>query len=168
LDFKPGKARWRLAAGFLMLKNLQRNVILWIQARTGLRAGFFVWLAIGGATAAMAFVFLCVAGYAWLCAELGPVFSGLAMAGTFLFIAVVAATASAIIRRRTKRQATLERAATRARMTTALIDPKVLRAGLRAGRSFGWQRVTVLVLLGFLAAQWARESRGGNGSDPAI
>ena len=47
-----------------MLKSLQQNIILWIQAKTGLTAGFFAWLAVAGAAAAMAFVFLCVAGYA--------------------------------------------------------------------------------------------------------
>ena len=150
-----------------MLKNLQQNVILWIQAKTGLTAGFFAWLAVAGAAAAMAFVFLCVAGYAWLSAELGAVFGGLVMTGVFLLIAVVAAAASAIMRRRTKQRALLERAATRAPATTALIDPKVLNIALRAGRTFGWQRVVTLALLGFLAAQLARETRGGHTRDLA-
>jgi hypothetical protein len=151
-----------------MLKNLQQNIILWIQAKTGLTAGFFVWSAVAGGAAAMAFVFPCVAGYAWLSAELGAVFGGLAMAGVFLFIAIVAAAASAIMRRRTKRRAILERAATRAATTTALIDPKVLKVALQTGRTFGWQRVAALALLGFLAAQWAREARGRQGRDLAL
>ena len=150
-----------------MLKNLQQNVILWIQAKTGLTTGFFAWLAVAGAAAAMAFVFLCVAGYAWLSAELDAVFGGLVMTGVFLLIAVVAAAASAIMRRRTKQRALLERAATRAPATSALIDPKVLNIALRAGRTFGWQRVVTLALLGFLAAQLARETRGGHTRDLA-
>ena len=150
-----------------MLKNLQQNVILWIQAKTGLTTGFFAWLAVAGAAAAMAFAFLCVAGYAWLSAELGAVFGGLVMTGVFLLIAVVAAAASAIMRRRTKQRALLERAATRAPATSALIDPKVLNIAMRAGRTFGWQRVVTLALLGFLAAQLARETRGGHTRDLA-
>jgi hypothetical protein len=146
-----------------MLKNLRQNIILWIQAMTGLTAGFFVWLAVAGCAAGMACVFLCVAGYVWLSTELGAVFGGLAMAGVFLFIAIVAAAASVIMQRRTKRQAILERAAMRASMTTALIDPKVLMVALQTGRTFGWQRVAALALLGFLAAQWAREARGRQG-----
>jgi hypothetical protein len=120
-----------------MLKNLQNNIVLWIQSRTGLSGGFLISLAVAGCAALLAFFFLCVTGYAWLSIQLGPVFGGLAMAGVFLLIAVVGAAASAVTRARTRQRAIVERAA-RARGTTALIDPKVLSVAMQAGRALGW------------------------------
>ena len=149
-----------------MLKNLQNNIVLWVQAKTGLSGGFLISLAVAGGAALLAFIFLCVTGYAWLSIQLGPVFGGLAMAGVFLLIAVVGAAASALARDRTRQRATLERAA-RAQGTRALIDPKVLSVAMQAGRALGWQRLIPLALLGFLAAQWVQEraARGHTRSD---
>jgi hypothetical protein len=143
-----------------MPKNLQNNIILWVQAKTGLSVGFLVSLGFAGGAAALAFIFLCVAGYAWLSIQLGPVFGGLAMAGVFLLIAVIGAAASGLARDRTRQRAIMERAA-RAQ-GTAVIDPKVLSVAIQAGRALGWQRLIPLALLGFLAAQWVQEARGGD------
>ena len=66
-----------------MLKNLQNNIILWVQAKTGLSVGFLISLGFAGGAVALTLIFLCVAGYAWLSIQLGPVFGGLAMAGVF-------------------------------------------------------------------------------------
>jgi hypothetical protein len=149
-----------------MFENLQHNVILWIQARTGLSAGFMISLAVAGGAAVFGFVFLCVTGYAWLSIRLGPVFGGLATAGVFLLIAIIGAAASALARRQTRQRAILEQAA-RTRRTTALIDPKVLRVAMQAGRALGSQRLIPLALLGFLAAQWVQEARRDT-PDPVI
>ena len=150
-----------------MLKNLQNNIVLWVQAKTGLSGGFLVSLAVAGGAALLAFIFLSVTGYAWLSIQLGPVFGGLATAGVFLLIAVVGADASALTRDRTRQRATLERAA-RAQGTTALIDPKVLSVAMQAGRALGWQRLIPLALLGFLAAQWMQEARREDRPDRSI
>jgi hypothetical protein len=141
-----------------MLKNLQNNIVLWVQAKTGLSGGFVVSLAVAGGAALLTFVFLCVTGYAWLSIQLGPVFGGLAIAGVFLLIAVIGAAASALARDRTRQRAIVELAA-RAQRTTALIDPRVLSVAMQAGRALGWQRLIPLALLGFLATQWVREAR---------
>jgi hypothetical protein len=118
-----------------MLKNLQNNIVLWVQAKTGLSGGFVVSLAVACGAALLTFVFLCVTGYAWLSIQLGPVCGGLAMAGLFLLIAVIGAAASALSRRQTRQRAIVERAA-RAQGTRALIDPKVLSVAMQAGRAF--------------------------------
>jgi hypothetical protein len=144
-----------------MLKNLQNSIVLWVQAKTGLSGGFIVSLAVAGGAATMTFVCLCVAAYAWLSIQLGPIFGGLAMAGVFLLIAVVGAAASALARDRTRQRAIVERAA-RTQGTTALIDPKILSVAMQAGRALGWQRLIPLALLGFLAAQWVQKARGGD------
>ena len=94
-----------------MLENLQNNIVLWLKAKTGLSVGFVISLAVAGGAALMAFIFLCVTGYAWLSIQLGPVFGGLTVAGVFLLIAVMGAAASALARGQTRQRAILERAA---------------------------------------------------------
>jgi hypothetical protein len=150
-----------------MLKNLQNNIILSVQAKTGLSVLFLISLSVAGGAAALAFIFMCVTGYAWLSIQLGPVFGGLAMAGVFLLMAVVGAAASALARDRTRQRAVLERAA-RAQGTRALIDPKVLSVAMQAGRALGWRRLIPLALLGFLAAQWVQEARREDAPDRTI
>ena len=150
-----------------MLKNLQNNIVLWAQAKTGLSGSLLISLTVAGGAALLAFIFLCVTGYAWLSIQLGPIFGGLAMAGVFLLIAVVGAAASALARDRTRQRAIVQRAA-RAQGTRALIDPKVLSVAMQAGRALGWQRLIPLALLGFLAAQWVREARREDVPDRTI
>jgi hypothetical protein len=141
-----------------MLKNLQNHIVLWIQSRTGLSGGFLISLAVAGCAALLAFIFLSVTGYVWLCIQLGPVFGGLTTAGVFLLIAVVGAVASALARDGIRQLAILERAA-RAQRATALFDPRVLSVAMQAGRALGWQRLIPLALLGILATQWVKEAR---------
>src|SRR4029077_2310127 len=94
-----------------MLKNLQNNIVLWVQAKTGLSGGFLISLAVAAGAALLTFVFLCVTGYAWLSFKLGPICGGLAMAALSLLIAVIGAAASALSRRQTRQRAIVERAA---------------------------------------------------------
>src|ERR1700728_2433910 len=141
-----------------MLKNWMRDIALAIQARSGLTAGFFVWLAVVAFASLTAFAFLCVAAYVWAALQLGAVFAGLAMAGVFILIALIAAAACAVSRRRAKERAILQRAA-RAQGASWLLDPKLLGAAMQAGRTLGWQRIVPVALLGLLAAQFLRERR---------
>jgi len=57
-----------------------------------------------------------------------------------------------------KRRAILERAA-HSHGGSWLLDPKLLATAVSLGRSLGWQRLLPVALLGFMAAQWAREYR---------
>jgi len=141
-----------------MIKSLMREAKLAFEARSGLTPGLFVWFAVAALATVTAFAFFCVAGYAWLAREFGDVFGGLIAAGFFLVIALLALLIAVSVRRRTKQRAMLERAAN-ARGGSWLLDPKILATALQAGRSLGWQRLVPIVLLGFLAAQWAREYR---------
>lgn len=150
-----------------MLKNLQNSIFLWVQAQTGLSVGFMISMTVACGAALLTFVFLCVTGYAWLSIQVGTVFGGLAMAGIFVLIAVVGAAATAVSRRQTRQKAILKRAA-QTQGARALIDPKVLNAAMQAGRTFGWQRLIPLVLLGFLATQWVQEARRRDTSDRII
>jgi len=141
-----------------MIKGLMREVTLTIQSKTGATPAVFVWLALMAIAAVTAFAFLCVAAYAWLATWFGSVFAGLIVAGFFILVAAFAAMLSAMTRRRARERAILERAA-RAHAGSWLLDPKLLASALQIGRSLGWQRILPVVLLGFVAAQWAREHR---------
>jgi hypothetical protein len=140
-----------------MFKNWMHDFALGIQARSGLTAGFFVWLAIMLFAALTAFAFLCVAAYDWLSLQWGAVYAALTMAGIFIFIALIGALVSAMSRRRARERAILERAARAHGASSWLLDPKILGVALQAGRSLGWQRIIPVALLAFLAAQWVRE-----------
>ena len=142
-----------------MLKNFMRDIALSIQAKSGVTPSLFVWLAIVVLALITAFAFLCVAGYTWVALQLGNVFAALAMAGVFLVIALIAVTAAAVARRSAKERAILERAARAQASRSWLLDPQVMGVAMQAGRSLGWERIIPIALLGFLAAQWLRESR---------
>ena len=90
-----------------MLKNWLHDIALSAQAKSGVTPLLFVWFAIVALALLTGFAFLCVAGYTWLSLQLGAVFAGLAMAGIFLLIALIAATAAAVSRRSPRQPAIL-------------------------------------------------------------
>jgi hypothetical protein len=141
-----------------MFKGLMREVTLSIQSKTGVTSAVFVWFAIAAIAAPTAFAFLCVAAYVWLSTLFGSVFAGLIVAGFFIVVAAIAALLGMLARRRARERAILERAA-RAHAGSWLLDPKILASAMQIGRSIGWQRLVPIAVLGFMAAQWAREAR---------
>lgn len=147
-----------------MLKSLVHDITLAVQARSGLNAGLFVWLALIALASLTAFAFLCVAAYVWLVLQFGTIFAALIMAGVFILIAIIGAIVFAISRRRARERAILERAA-RARGSSWLFDPKILGVAVQAGRALGWERIVPVALLGLLAAQWARDGRERKADD---
>jgi len=149
-----------------MLKSWMRDIALAMQARSGLTAGFFVWLTIIVLAALTAFAFLCVAAYDWLSLQLGSIYAALAIAGFFILVALIGAVVAAMTRRRARERAILERAARAQSASSWLLDPKIFGAALQAGSTLGWQRIIPVALLAFLAAQWLRE-RGEQKSDDA-
>jgi membrane protein implicated in regulation of membrane protease activity len=141
-----------------MFAYLQGTLSLWLREKTGLTVNFLVLLCIAGIALVGAFIFLCVSGYAWAASQLGPVFGGLAAAGVFLAIAACCLVVAGWSRSNARRRATLERAA-QSRNASALLDPKLLRVAVEAGRHVGWQRLVPIIALGFLATQSAQEWR---------
>ena len=149
-----------------MLKGLMHEITLAVRSKSGVTPAFFFWIAIVTLAALAAFAFLCVAGYEWLAVQLGNVPAALIMAGIFALIAAVGMVICVLARRRARERAILERAA-RARAPSWLLDPRLLAAGIQAGRALGWQRIVPVVLLAFMAAQWAREHREPGQRDSA-
>ena len=142
-----------------MLKNFTRDITLSIQARNGMSPAVLVWTAVIVLAAFTAFVFLCVAAYAWLALRFDNVIAGLIMAGVFVVVAVIAALIAALVRQRVRERAILARAA-RAHSPSWLLDPRLLGIAVEAGRSIGWQRIVPVAVLVFIAAQWMQEARG--------
>jgi hypothetical protein len=147
-----------------MLKNWLRDLRLAIQAKSGATTGVLIGLAVVAVAAIFAFVFLCVAAFEWLSLLVGSIFAGLIMAGIFLVIALFGLSVSALLRKRARERAILERAA-RAHSPSWLLDPRLLATAVQVGRQIGWQRVIPVALLGFMAAQWTREHRGQGQAD---
>jgi hypothetical protein len=117
-----------------MLKNWIRDLLLSMQAKSGVTPNVLIWLAVVALSLLTVFVFLCVTGYVWFSIQFGVVFGGLA-----------------ILERAARAQASAS--------SSWLLDPRLLNVAMQAGRSLGWQRLIPIALLGFLAAQWVRESR---------
>jgi hypothetical protein len=141
-----------------MLANFQHNASVWLKEKTGFTAAFFTFGGIALVATLISLIFLCVSGYAWAAAELGPVFGGLVSAGVFLAIAGCCFVVAAWSRTRVRHQAALERA-NRSQGAFLLVNPKTLQVVMQAGRLIGWQRLFLIALLGFLATQFAREQK---------
>jgi hypothetical protein len=135
--------------------------MLAIQAKSGASPAVFIWLIVAALAAILALPFFCVAAFVWLEGLFGGIYAGLIVAGFFLVVALFAALFAAMARRSARQRAILERAA-RARAGSWLLDPKILAVAVETGRKLGWQRLVPVALLGFMAAQWAREHREQN------
>jgi hypothetical protein len=149
-----------------MIKNWLRDLALAVQSRSGITAGLVIWVFVAAFALSTAFVFLCVAAYAWLSQAFGGIYAGLIVAGFFILVALIASIAGAVTRRRARERAILQRAARAQASSSWLLDPKILATAMQAGRAIGWQRIVPLALLGFLAAQWVRD-RGQAPADEA-
>jgi hypothetical protein len=141
-----------------MLKNWMRDITLAVQARSGVSPAVVAWVAVVAVAAATAFIFLCVAAYDWLALQTSSVIAGLIMAGIFVLIALIGLVVCALLRKRARARAILERTA-RAHAPSWLLDPRILAAAVQIGREIGWQRIVPVALAGFMAAQWTREHR---------
>lgn len=141
-----------------MLKSWIHDLTLTIEAKSGASPALFAWVAVIIVASMAAFVFICITAYDWLSYYYGSTVAGLMMIGVFVLIAILGAFVCARTRRRTTERAMLERAA-RAHAPSWWLDPRILTAGIQAGREIGWQRIVPVVLLGFMAVQWAREHR---------
>lgn len=141
-----------------MLKGVMHDISLAIQAKNGLTPAVFIGMAFVALAALGAFAFLCVAGYDWLVPQFGVLDAALIMTGVLVAIAIFGTVACALMRRRARERAIVERAA-QAQASSWLLDPKNLATAVQIGRSMGFKRIMPIALLGILAAQWAHDRR---------
>ena len=131
-----------------MLKNWLHDITLSMQAKSGVTPRCWSGLPSSRSRSLTGFAFLCVAAYAWLSLQLGAVFAGLTMAGIFLLIALIAAIGRASARRRAGERADFRRAARAQLRRRGCSIRKFLASPSQAGRTFGWQRIVPVALLG--------------------
>ena len=142
-----------------MINRWIGDIALLLQAKIGVTSALIVWAGVVVIASLAAFIFLCVSGYDWLSLQLGAAFAGLSMASAFLVIALIGAAFCAASRRRAKHRAMLARAARAQEIAPRLLDPKILSVAMQAGRTFGWRRVVMLVLIAVLGAQLVRATQ---------
>src|ERR1700722_6807048 len=104
-----------------------RHIALSAKARTGFGPQPVVCCLIALVSLGLALGFLCIAVYVWLASRTDAVTAGLLLAGVFLLIAIIAAVAAWVARRRNIERARLELAA---RSHAGWLDPKFLAVGL--------------------------------------
>ncbi len=131
-----------------------RHIALNAKARTGFGPSLLVWFAVALVALGLGLVFLCVAAFVWLADRTDGVTAGLILAGVFFLIAIVAAFAGWMGRRRNIERARSELAA---RSHAGWFDPKYLAAGIEIGRTLGWRRIVTLAAVGVLAAGLGKE-----------
>ena len=142
-----------------MFKTLMREITLSIQAKNGASVAVMVWLGIMALALITAFVFLCVGGYDWFAVAIRQ--------------RLRRPDHGRHIRRDRHRRRSSSAPSFAAASASAPFSParpkRMRRRGCsirkfsaspcEAGRTIGWQRLVPLALLGFMAAQWARENR---------
>jgi hypothetical protein len=131
-----------------------RHIALHAKARTGFGPQLVVWSLIAVVSLALGLAFLCIAAFVWLARRTDAVTAGLLLAGGFLIIAIIAALACWIARRRNSERARRELAA---RSYANWLDPKFLAAGVEIGRTLGWRRIATLAAAAMLAAGLGKE-----------
>jgi hypothetical protein len=143
-----------------MMNSWLRQIALMAKVRTGFGTQVVVCLLIAAVSLVAAFAFFCVAAFVWLASRYDPLTSGLILGGAFLLIAMIAALAAIIARRRNIERARLELAA---RRNANWLDPKFLTVGIEIGRALGWRKIVTLAAVGLLAAGLGREWFGASG-----
>jgi Ca2+/Na+ antiporter len=131
-----------------------RHIALTAKARTGFGPALVVWSLIALVALALALGFFCAAAFVWLASRYDGVTAGLLLGSGFLLVAIVAAIAGWVARRRNIERARLELAA---RSHAGWLDPKFLAVGMEIGRSLGWRRLATLAAVGVLAAGLGKE-----------
>jgi hypothetical protein len=145
-----------------------RHIALNAKARTGFSPQLIVWSLIALVSLALGLGFFCAAAFVWLASRFDAVTAGLLLGGVFLSIAVIAAIAGWLARRRNMERARLELAAG---SHAGWLDPKFMAIGIEIGRTLGWRRLITLAAAGLFAAGAAKEwfgsgERSSEGRDP--
>ncbi len=125
------------------------------KAKTGIGENVLVSGVIVAGFGFATILWLSIALFLWLSIRFdNQALAGLVVAAIFLAIALGAAIAIVVERRRARQRA---QAALEARRAAALTDPTLLTVGLQIGQAIGWRRVAALGGIALLAAGLAKE-----------
>ncbi len=136
--------------------GLFRYLALNAQVRAGFSGSAVIWAGFAVVAAVLGGILLVIAAFFWLAARYDPIKAGLILGGIFLIIALLAAIACVIIRRRNIARAQRELAERKAE-ASRLLDPKLIGAGLQIGQQLGWRRLGSLAVVGLVASGVAYE-----------
>ncbi len=137
-----------------MMSGWVRYLRLTAEAKTGFSGQVLIWSVVAGLCAAFTFFFVVLAAFIWLAQRYSALTAALILAGFFLLVAIGAALACVMTRRRTIQRAQLALAA---RSNAPWMDPRILGIGLQIGRTIGWKRIVPLAAVGVLAVGFAKE-----------
>jgi hypothetical protein len=141
---------------------LTRYLELKAKEKTGLSAGVVASAAALLFNVLVMFVFVCVAAFVWIEQRQGGVIAGLALAGLFFALAVIAGLACVVARGNVVKQARKELAG-----RSALVDPQLMKSSLQVASTIGLRRLIPVIATGALAAGLALEWRKNpDRSDP--
>ena len=136
------------------MNSLIHHLVLTAQVRSGFSPQGLICAAVAAVSAAIAVGFGLLAAFILLAQRFDLLTAGLAMAGLFLAIAVIAGLAALLVRRRTIARARRELAA---RRSAHWLDPRLLAVGLQVGQAMGWRRLMAVAAVGVLAIGLARD-----------
>lgn len=134
--------------------GLKRYLELKAAEKTALSVGVVVSAAALLINVAMMFIFVCVAAFVWIEQRRGGVVAGLALAGFFFALAIIAGLTCLVRRGNIVRQARQELAA-----RSAFLDPQFMKSGMQVASAVGLRRLIPVIATGALAAGLALEWR---------
>ncbi len=137
-----------------MISGWVRYLRLTAEAKTGFSGQILIWSVVAALCAGFTFFFVVLAAFIWLAQRYSALTAALILAAFFLLVAIGAATACVITRRRNIERAQLALAT---RSNAPWLDPRIVGVGLQIGRSIGWKRIVPLAAVGVLAAGFAKE-----------
>jgi hypothetical protein len=144
------------------MNSVIHHLMLTAQVRTGFSPSGLICAAVAALSVAIAGGFGLLVAFILLAQRFDPLTAGLAMAGLFLAIAVIAGLIALLIRRRTIARAQRELAA---RRSVHWPDPRLVAVGLQVGQALGWRRLMTVAAVGVLAAGFARDWAGRSSRD---
>src|SRR5580704_840018 len=135
-----------------------RQIALMAKARSGASAPFFVFALLAAAALVAAFASFWLAAFVWLANRFGGATAGLILGGVCLLIALIAALAAMLARRREIARAKRE---LEERRRASLMDPGLIPIAMQIGQTLGWRRLATLAAFGVFAVGLGREWFGG-------
>jgi len=130
-----------------MWATVTRALKLAFLSKSGISGGVIAALALAVVALSGALVFGCVLVFVWLSEHFTTFEAAAILTGFFVGLAIIAALAGVLVRRKNMRRA---QAQLRAQTAAVFTTPSAISIGYQAGRAIGWRAVLPLALVGLL------------------